>query len=339
MTASNTNKLLKLALVGCGSFPFNTLYPMLRNLPVELTGICDIDPAKTERFARFYHAGNAYTDYREMIRTEKPQAVICVTNMDVHYEAAKFCLENGVDVLTEKSPCRNAEQAEELAALQKKTGKFMGVAFNRRWGTGYALAKDVISRPEFGKITMFFAKFNTHAYRDLDFFVYNHIIHLFDLAVYLLGDIVKPCIQTIIHGEHNGAMAIHFTAARSGAICTIQSAATVDEAYPVEELQITGAGGDVIVHNWRDFHYNRTGPQRDIEFFKPLENTSDNLSWNPAGGYGIGRGIFSYMGFEPLLAEFVDSALEGKKYRCTIEDCVPTMKFTGEVRKLAKEAV
>jgi predicted dehydrogenase len=322
---------LKLALVGTGNFPFNVLYPMLRNQPVELVGICDTDPAKTARFAGFYRAGRAYTDYREMIRAEKPEALICVVNREIHYEVGKFCLERGINVLTEKAPCASAAQAGELAALQEKSGAFMGVAFNRRWGTGYMLAKQTLEKAEFGKPAMLYTKFNTKAYRDLDFFVYNHISHLIDLAVFLLGELSAPVVQTLIRGEHSGAMGIHCTALASGALCTIQSAAMEDEAYPMERLDIAAEGGNLIVDNWRDFYWDRTGPERDRHFDAPLENTGDALAWRPAGGYGIGRGIFSYMGFEALLDEFIRAARGERRFSCTIREVLPTMRFIDQV--------
>jgi predicted dehydrogenase len=337
MKENSKKKALRLSLIGCGAFPYNTLYPMLRNLPVELTGICDLDPAKTERFSRFYRTGNCYTDYREMIRAEKPDAVLCVTNADVHYEAAKYCLKNGINILTEKAPCQNAAQAEELADLQKKSGKFHGVLFNRRWGTGYVLAKQVVDSKEFGRVSMIYSKFNTSAYRDTDFFVHNHIIHLIDLTVFLVGELSKPVVQSLIFGPKSGALGIHFTALKSGALCTIQSATDEDEAYPMERLDIAGTGGNLTLDNWRDFHWDRSGPARDIDFKLPLEKHGDCLSWHPAGGYGIGRGIFSYMGFESALDEFIKTALKGGNFSCTIEDCVPTMKFTDEVRKQVKK--
>jgi len=330
-------KALRLSLIGCGTFPYNTLYPMLRNLPVELAGICDLDSAKTERFSRFYRAGNRYTDYREMIKAEKPDAVLCVTNLDVHYKAAKYCLKNGINILTEKAPCQNAAQAEELADLQKKSGKFHGVLFNRRWGTGYVLAKQVVNSKEFGKISMIYSKFNTSAYKDIDFFVYNHIIHLIDLTVFLAGELSRPMVQSLIFGPKSGALGIHFTALKSGALCTIQSATDEDEAYPMERLDIAGTGGNLTLDNWRDFHWDRSGPARDIDFKLPLEKQGDCLSWHPAGGYGIGRGIFSYMGFESALDEFVKTASGEGNFSCTIEDCIPTMKFTDEVRKQVKK--
>jgi hypothetical protein len=45
------------------------------------------------------------------------------------------------------------------------------------------------------------------------------------------------------------------------------------------------------------------------------------------------------MGFESALDEFVKAASGNKKFSCTIEDCVPTMKFTDETRRQVKEAV
>ena len=328
---------MKLALIGCGNFTYNTLYPMLRNQAVELVGICDLDPAKTQRFNRFYQTGNRYTDYKEMIKTEKPEAVLCVTNLNVHYEVAKFCLGNGINVLTEKAPCQNAAQAEELFDLQKSSGKFHGVLFNRRWSTGYVLAKQVLNSKEFGKISMIYSKFNTHTYRDIDFFVYNHIIHLIDLMVFLVGELSKPVVQTLVFGPNSGALGIHFTAGKTSAICTIQSATDEDEAYPVERLDIAGTGGNLSLDNWRVFHWDRSGPARDIDFNLPLDFRGDCLSWHPAGGYGIGRGIFSYMGFESALEEFVKAANGNGKFSCTIEECIPTMKFTDEVRKQVKK--
>jgi predicted dehydrogenase len=304
---------------------------MLRSQPIELVGICDRDPAKTARFTGFYRAGRAYTDYREMIRSEKPDAVICVVSRELHYEVGKFCLEQGINVLTEKAPCVNAAQAEELAALQEKNGAFMGVAFNRRWGTGYVLAKQVLEKAEFGTPSMLYTKFNTKAYRDLDFFVYNHISHLIDLVVFLLGELSAPTVQTLIRGEHSGVLGIHCSALASGALCTIQSAAMVDEAYPMERLDIAATGGNLVVDNWRDLYWDRTGPERDLRFGAALENTGDALTWRPAGGYGIGRGIFSYMGFESLLDEFIKAARGERRFSCTIRETVPTMKFIDQV--------
>ncbi|MDR2478633.1 MAG: Gfo/Idh/MocA family oxidoreductase [Treponema sp.] len=331
-----TDKRVNLCLVGCGSFPYNTLYPMLRNLPVDLRAICDIEPGKLERFRRFYRVENCYTDYREMINKEKPGAVICVANPDVHYDVAKYCLSAGIHVFVEKTPCRTAAEAEELAKLQAESGKFLSVGFNRRYVTAYMLSREIIGRPEFGKIAMYYSKFNANPYGSVDRFVFNHIIHHIDLARYLLGELSDISVQRfIVDQEHgSGGFAVHFTALESGAVGTIQAASVLSEAYPMERLDIAGTGGNVVVDNLRDLRYNRTGPCRDINFAEPLKNEGDCLAWNVSAGYGIGSGIFSYLGFEAELAEFLGAVQGGPEPGCTITRCIGTMEVMEKVRRI-----
>jgi hypothetical protein len=54
-----------------------------------------------------------------------------------------------------------------------------------------------------------------------------------------------------------------------------------------------------------------------------------------SGGYGIGAGIFSYLGFEAELAEFFGAVLGKGEPGCTIKQCVGTMKVMEQVRLAA----
>jgi predicted dehydrogenase len=314
---------------------------MLRGQPVHLQAICDTDPAKLDHFAQFYRVDKQYTGYKEMIQKEKPDAVFCVVNADMHYEVAKYCLENGVHVFVEKTPCQTSAQAEELAALQKKSGKYLFVSFNRRYVTSYMLTHEIIHRPEFGTIAMYYSKFNANPYGSFDYFVFNHIIHHIDLARYLLGELTDINVQQLSIDANKGAgsFAVHFTAKESGAIGTIQAAAVLSEAYPMERLDIAGAGGNVVVDNVRDLRYNRTGPRRDVNFSEPLKNDGDCLTWNLSPGYGIGAGVFSYLGFEAELHEFFGAAAGGKAPECTIEKCVGTMQVMETVRRIVEKRI
>ncbi|MDR1903977.1 MAG: Gfo/Idh/MocA family oxidoreductase [Treponema sp.] len=333
ISKDNDAGAVKTVLIGCGGFTFNTLYPMLRNQPVRLAAVCDTDPARREAFARFYAVEKQYEDYREMILTERPGAVLCVVNADMHYEAAKLCLQEGIPVFVEKTPCRTSGQAEELAELQKRSGTIAAVGFNRRYCTAYTMAREIIRRPEFGRISMYYSKFNADPYGSHEYFIFNHIIHHIDLARYLLGEITDIQARRTIIDEKSGAWEVHFTALESGAVGTIQAASMLNEAYPMERLDIASTGGNVVVDNLRDLRYNRTGPRRDRCFAEPLANDGDCLTWNLSNGYGIGAGIFSYLGFEVELDEFFSALRGGPKPRSTIEECVGTMKAMEAVRR------
>jgi predicted dehydrogenase len=325
--------MVKLAIIGCGNFTFNTLYPMLRKQPIRLAAICDTAPEQTERFAAFYNAGVRYTDYREMILTEKPDGVICAVNASVHYEAAKFCLENNVTIFVEKTPCETAKQAEELAELQKAGGKFVVTGFNRRFVNSYMMTREIIQRPEFGSVSMYYSKFNSDPYLSNDYYIFNHIIHHLDLARYLLGEIAGIKVQSRIVNGRSGAFEVHFKALETGAVGTIQAASMLNEAYPMEILDIAGTNGNVVVNNIRDLRYNRTGPHRNVETPEPLKNDGDCLSWNLSGGFGVGSGIYSYLGFETELDQFIKAITGGTRPACTIEESIGTMKVMEEVRK------
>src|SRR5659263_641296 len=140
------SEFVRLALIGCGRHMYSRIYDYMKDLPVELVAICDIDKVMLERFEKKYNVGKTYTDYREMLKKEKPDAVMCIANPQVHYEVARDCLLSGVNVFVEKTPCVSLEQAQELYSIQKITGRYAMVGFNRRFATAYIMAKEIIGR-------------------------------------------------------------------------------------------------------------------------------------------------------------------------------------------------
>jgi predicted dehydrogenase len=321
---------IKLALVGCGEYMYNVMYFAMRKLPVRLVGVCDSDPKKLERFSTLFNVPARYASYTEMIDAQKPDAVLCIVDAATHYEVMKYCLTRGIHVFAEKTPCSSAEQAKELAALQKKSGKTAMVGFNRRFAASYMMAKEVIGRPEFGTPAMFYAKFHASPYRSIDYFIFNHIIHFLDLARYFLGELENIDVRHKVYTEKSGAFLVNFTTA-VGTIGTIQSACMLQEPYPMERVDIVGtAGRDVVVDNLRSFSYNRSGPARDKQFDLPLQDSGDCLAWNPSHGYAYG---FDYMGFDAELDAFVKSITTGAPCGCGIGDCVGSMEAMEIVRK------
>jgi predicted dehydrogenase len=195
------------------------------------------------------------------------------------------------------------------------------------------MTREIITRPEFGSVSMYYSKFNADPYLSNDHYVFNHIIHHLDLARYLLGEITGVEAQSKIINGKSGAFEVHFKAVESGAVGTIQAASMLNEACPMEILDIAGTDGNVVVNNIRDLRYNRTGPRRNIEVLEALKNDGDCLSWNLSNGFGIGAGIYSYLGFEVELDQFIKAVTDGIRPECTIEESVGTMKAMEEVRK------
>ena len=72
-------KKLKIAFIGCGSHANSYIYPSLANVEgAELSSVCSLDAEEAELNRKRHGADSAYTDYRKMIETEKPDGVIIV---------------------------------------------------------------------------------------------------------------------------------------------------------------------------------------------------------------------------------------------------------------------
>ena len=95
---------MKYALIGCGRISPNHI-AAAQNNKLELAAICDIDPSCMEDKVRKFKLGGSvkqYTDYREMIETEKPELVAICTESGKHAQIALFCIAHGCNCIIEK---------------------------------------------------------------------------------------------------------------------------------------------------------------------------------------------------------------------------------------------
>jgi len=317
------DKKLKIALIGCGNFMYDFFYDCTKKLPIELVAICDINEERLDRFSRRYSVSKTYTDYMKLIKEETLDAVICIADAQLHYEVAKNCMLAGLNVFIEKTPCMNVEQATELLTIQKTTGKYTMVGFNRRFTTSYAMAKDLINKEEFGHINMYMAKYMSSNYKSEEYFIFNHIVHHLDLARFLLGEIKSIHTDVIRRSDTRVGFNISFVC-ESGAIGTLQSGSLLDESYPMERVDIMGDRRNIFIDGIKRLEYNRPGTAKDITQDPTLEDGMDTLVWNI--NYGNVTN-YSFYGFEKELYHFTDSILKGKAPEPNMEDSIHTMEL------------
>ena len=73
---------LRVAFIGAGGHAFRNVYPTFQYAPIDLVAVCDLDGSRAEAFARQFGATKSYTDHREMLASEQPDAVFIVTWYD-----------------------------------------------------------------------------------------------------------------------------------------------------------------------------------------------------------------------------------------------------------------
>lgn len=109
-------------------------------------------------------ADRSYGDWREMLegernREDRVELVTIATPNDTHYEISKAFLEAGFNVLCEKPLTMTVDQADDLVAVAKASGKICAVNYGY---SGYSLVRHMramVARGDIGAVRMVFAEF------------------------------------------------------------------------------------------------------------------------------------------------------------------------------------
>lgn len=125
----------KVALVGLGKMGLSHL-SLVRPIPtVEVVGICDATGYVLDVLEK-YTGVPTFTDYTEMLRRAKPDAVIIATPTHLHAPMVREALENDVHVFCEKPLVLDPVEGEELVRLADERGLVTQVGYhNRQVGT------------------------------------------------------------------------------------------------------------------------------------------------------------------------------------------------------------
>lgn len=202
----SSNAQAKLAFIGCGSFATASLFPNIHLVPeIDLVAVCDIVREKAEMNARNFGARRVYTDLEEMLDKEELDGVFVVGPAPQQYELAPHVLRRGIPVYTEKPSANTSQQARELAEIAEENNTWGQVGFMKRFCHVYLMAKDIISREEFGPLHLIKCKFSQGPYPQIwgidsakRSMLIGQLCHIFDLVRFFGGDV--KTVQAMFHG-------------------------------------------------------------------------------------------------------------------------------------------
>jgi len=145
---------LRVAFVGLGGICKGAHIPAWKSAKdVSVIALCDINPEKfAAASAMLPGSPKTYTDYKQMIDTEKPDIVdICTPNY-LHSEVAVYALNAGCNVICEKPDAVSVDAVLAMAEAEKKSGKRLMVIRNNRWHFSSQELKKRVLSGEFGEI-------------------------------------------------------------------------------------------------------------------------------------------------------------------------------------------
>ena len=149
--------MIGVAVVGVGSMGKNhtRVYREMEN--VQLLAVVDENPRVAEAMGRLYQVP-AYSDFREMVEREHPEAVSVTVPTQKHYEVAYDLLEAGCNVLVEKPISTTMEEAQSLVETADRLKHVLMVGHIERYNSAVIALKQRLDAGALGRVFQIYAR-------------------------------------------------------------------------------------------------------------------------------------------------------------------------------------
>ena len=178
-------------MVGVGAFGRNhvRVYQQLQREgeAVRFVGVVDSDPRRADKVRKEFGCP-AFRSIEELLSHEEVQAVSVAVPTIHHLSIARALMQAGIDVLIEKPVTPRLGEADELIALEKKTGRIAQVGHLERFNPAVKATLPLITRPMFFEVH----RLSVFTPRSLDVdVVLDLMIHDLDAVISLVNSPVK----------------------------------------------------------------------------------------------------------------------------------------------------
>ena len=292
---------MKTAVIGVGVIG-NVHLGILLDMGITPVAICDVDESATAKYPQF----KAYTDYKEMLDTEKPDVVHVCTPHYLHAEMAIYALERDINVLCEKPLCMSREEIDAILKAEENSKAQLAVCFQNRYTPRNIYVREYLKNKTVtsGFATVFWQRgadyYNSAEWRGTKKYegggvLINQAIHTIDLLNEFCGgfeELAATCsnlsLQDVIEVEDTAFICLYNKTAKGTVVATNASAI----GQPIEIMLITSDGDRIEIYG-DDLKINKQKQEFDSAFYGKV-------------CYG--------MGHAPLIADFYDCVATGRKF-------------------------
>lgn len=153
--------MLRFGTLGAAAItPRALIYPCLDEPGAYVSTVAARDRSRAEAFADHHRIPHVADDYQAVLDHEKVDAVYIPLHITAHHEWTIKALRAGKHVLCEKSLAANANEAEEMAAVARETGKVLMDAFHYRYHPVFLRARALYDSGQLGRIERVDARFH-----------------------------------------------------------------------------------------------------------------------------------------------------------------------------------
>ena len=259
---------MKYALIGCGRIATNHMKAAVNN-KLEIVAVCDLIPEKMETILEKHNLQDnknikRYTDYREMIKSEKPELVSIATESGAHGEIALACIDAGINVIIEKPMAMSIEEADRIISLAEEKHVKVSACHQNRFNVAVQELRKALETGRFGKLSH--GSIHVRWNRNQGYYdqapwrgtwaedggcLMNQCIHGIDLLRWMMGDEVvevygatRQQFHNYLEAEDVGMAVLKF---KNGALGTVEGTTNVYPQNLEETLYLFGENGTVKV--------------------------------------------------------------------------------------------
>ncbi|WP_085524574.1 Gfo/Idh/MocA family protein [Tuberibacillus sp. Marseille-P3662] len=240
---------VKAGILGAGGIAKVHTANLKNDERVDIIGVADIFKDKAEALAK--EAGehvHAVESLEELFQLGVNTVYVTTPNT-THVEPVLNCLENDINVFSEKPMATSLAEAEQIKEAAQKSNGIYNLGMNRRYAYVYKKVKDLIATEE---VTPHMALFKMNRGELLNpawtadpkatgGFLYETPFHLMDMCRYLFGEVeaVKCEARQNISEAELDDFAILLTF-ETGTIVTFVTSAHSGWSFPFEKIEVYG---------------------------------------------------------------------------------------------------
>lgn len=257
---------MKYALIGCGRIAVNHIKAALNN-HLEICAVCDVKPEAMEALLARYGLEKdggirRYTDYKALLKAEKPTLVSIATESGIHAEIALACIDAGVNVIIEKPMAMSMAGAEEIIRRSEEKGVKVSACHQNRFNLAVQETRKALEAGRFGRLSH--GSVHVRWNRNRGYYdqapwrgtwaqdggcLMNQCIHGIDLLRWMMGDeveevygVTKRRFHDYLEAEDVGLAVVRF---KNGAVGTVEGTTNVYPKNLEETLYLFGETGTV----------------------------------------------------------------------------------------------
>lgn len=150
------DKKIRIGIVGLGRLGKVHASHLATMVPgAELTAACSVVPSELEYAKKEFQVAYTFTDYEEMAKSDKIDAVFIVSPSGYHCEQIRIAMENGKHVFSEKPLGLDVEDIQKTRqVIEAHPEQIFMLGFMRRYDPSYQYAKKMVDNGDIGEVTL-----------------------------------------------------------------------------------------------------------------------------------------------------------------------------------------